>query len=92
MAAERGSESPNSWDVLTVHNWDGSQSIETSLSTALDRLDGGSDESILYDHIDAEAITDAFDPERGDRGASEIRFDYHGYEVRLTRNGTIAVR
>ena len=92
MAIESGSTAPDSWDVLTVHDWEGPQSIETSLSTALERLDGGADQSILYDYIDVEAVTDAFDPERSDRGASEIRFEYHGYEVRLSQDGTIAVR
>lgn len=78
------------WLVLANHDWTDSMALETSLYIALESLEGVSD-VYLYGSVDVEAVRDALAPEAG-HGASEIRFTYEGYEVRVEADGTIAVR
>lgn len=78
------------WTVVAVHDWQGTQSIETTLANALATLTDTRDD-VLYDHVDLEALSDVVGPNE-DRGASEVRFDYGPYEVRIEGDGTVAIR
>lgn len=80
------------WVVLASHDWDGSETIETTLYGAISDLDGGSEDVVLYDYVDTEAVAHALGPDRGGRGASEVRFEYEGYEIKITGDGTISAR
>jgi hypothetical protein len=82
----------NSWDVLATHNWNDTQSIETTVSNALLRLNCKTDGKPLYDYIDLEAATETLGSKGTKRGASEIRFDYENYEIRILQDGTVAAR
>lgn len=91
MSAESGQPRGGSWNVLTRHDWEGQEELDTSLTDALFSLDGVG-ESVLYEYIDAEALGDVFGDRPDGRGASEIRFPCEDYEVRITREGTIEAR
>jgi len=79
------------WRVLGHHDWEGVAGLEVTLAGALESLDGAED-PVLYDYIDVEAVADAFAPAADGRGVSEVRFDYEGHTVRISRDGTIAAR
>jgi len=79
------------WSTIGHHDWDGPDSIETTLLEALDEFGGESVDGVLYDHVDLEAAIDVLAP-TNDRGATEVRFRYGPHEVRIERDGTIAVR
>ncbi len=79
------------WQVLAHHDWESAAGLEVTLAAALESLDGA-ENPILYDYVDIEAVADAIDPAVDSRGASEIRFEYEGHTVRITRDGTIAAR
>lgn len=91
MSAERDAsrEIRGPWTDLGHHDWEGTDALETTLSDALHELDGH--ESILYEHVDTEALRDVIDPGR-ERGAAEVRFRYGHHEIRLTAEGSIAAR
>lgn len=91
MSTKTKTEDVNSWNELATHDWSGEQSIETTVSTALLCLTS-TDGNPLYDYIDLEAVADALGSEASGRGASEIRFDYEDYEIRIRQDGTIASR
>ena len=90
MSSETDAAVLRSWDVLATHDWRGNQAIETSLSNALDQL--ATTSAPLYDYIDLEAVRDTLGPEASQRGASEVRFEYENFEIRITDDGTIAAR
>lgn len=92
MASNSEPSDAGSWTALGTHDWEGTVALETSLGDALGRLAGTSTETPFYDHVDIEAVTEAFGPTRSDRGVSEIHFEYEGLEVRITQDGTIAAR
>jgi len=85
-----GNASIGAWSVVGRHDWDGTGTLETTLRDALDGFDAETDD-VLYRYVDVEALVDALSPD-ADRGASEVRFDYGRHEVRVSRDGTVAVR
>lgn len=91
MAADSMSGDSSGWRVLAAHDWDGSTALETSLCSAFEALEGVPDDVYLYGSVDVEALREALAP-GAERGASEVRFEYEGYEVRVDADGTIAVR
>lgn len=80
-----------SWSTLAHHDWNGPNSIESTLLAALDDFGDESVDGVLYDHVDLDAATDVLAPTT-DRGAAEVRFQYGTYEIRIERDGTIAAR
>lgn len=92
MSTESTAGTRGTWETLASHDWSETQAIEMTLSAALEHLDSGADETLLYDYIDLEAVVNAFDPETTQRGASEVRFRYEDYQIRITHDGTIAAR
>lgn len=80
------------WSVLTRQAWDGSEELETVLVEALHSLDGIDEDETLFEYVDTEALNDVLARTPSETGASEIRFDFQDYEVRLTHRGIIAVR
>jgi hypothetical protein len=93
MAVNPDGTSPSSggWKLLAAHDWSDAKALETSICAAVEELDGVTDEVFLYEYVDVEAVRDALKPESR-RGVSEVRFDYGRHEVRVTEDGTIAVR
>lgn len=89
--SDSGERGTDTWSVIRYHDWDSKKGIETTLIEVLDSLGGSTEETILYDYIDVEALVEVLAPESR-RGASEIRFEYEGYEIRVSRDGTVAVR
>ena len=79
----------DTWSVITVHDWDGTQAIETTLANALGDLPDAPD-GVLYDHVDLEALVGVLEPSEG-RGASRVEFEYGRFQVRIEDDGTIAV-
>lgn len=80
------------WTPLATHDWEGDDAIEGTLAGALSGIDDDSSNVVLYDHVDLEAITDALVPGSPERGASEVRFEYGHYEIKIEADGTIAAR
>jgi hypothetical protein len=93
MSSDYGgvSASAEMWSVLAYHDWSEDNAIETTLIEALDELTESSEVGILYDYVDTEAVVDLLNP-GSDRGATEVRFEYEGHEIRITQDGTVAVR
>lgn len=79
------------WSALAYHDWGETTSIESTLLEALDELPGTAEAGVLYDYVDTEAVVDLLEPS-SDRGATEVRFEYEGHEIRVTQDGTIAAR
>lgn len=77
------------WRRLGTHDWDSPVALETALRAALQGV--GVEDVFLYDDVDVEAVRDAISPGT-DRGVSEVRFGYGRHEVRVAKDGTIAVR
>ncbi len=92
MASNSEPSDAGSWTTLGTHDWDGSVTLETTLGDALGRLTGTSAETPFYDHVDLEAVAEAFGPAASDRGVTEVHFEYEGLEVRIFRDGTITAR
>ena len=84
-------DSQSGWRVLANHDWTDSTALETSLCRVFHALEDVSDEVYLYECVDVEAVREAFGP-GSERGVSEVRFEYEGYDVRVDDAGTIAVR
>ncbi len=80
----------DNWTVVAVHDWAGTQNIETTLVNALGDLEDAPD-GVLYDHVDLEALVRVIEPDDA-KGASEVRFEYGWYDVRIDADGTIAIR
>jgi len=80
----------DSWSVITRDTWEDEGELLVRLSDALGSLDETDDDVSLYDHVEIEAVTRALLPDAESRAVSEIRFDYQGYEIRVTRDGVIA--
>jgi hypothetical protein len=78
------------WSVIAYHDWDGPEALETTLRNALDSLEGNPG-GVLYDYVDPEAVVDVLTP-GASRGATEIRFEFEGHEIRVARDGAIAAR
>jgi hypothetical protein len=79
------------WSVVAHHDWDGHGTLETTLRDVVVRLDGDDGDSRLYEHVDVEALRDVMAPD-ADRGASAVSFEYHRHELRVSGDGTVAVR
>jgi hypothetical protein len=79
------------WSALGYHDWDENTTIESTLMEALGDLPGTAEAGVLYDYVDTEAVVDLLEPNSG-RGATEVRFEYEGHEIRVTQDGTIAAR
>ncbi len=92
MATKDDTRSTGSWEILVRHDGSESQELETTISNALLRLDSGTEGKPLYDYIDLEAAAETLGRGRGGWGASEIRFEYEDYEIRITDDGTVAAR
>lgn len=92
MSTESRTSAPGMWETLSTHDWSGDKAIETTVSDALLSLDCTGDGKALYDYIDLEAAIETLGPKDAQRGASEIRFDYEDYEIRILQDGTIAAR
>lgn len=85
------SASAEMWSVLAYHDWSEDDAIETTLIEALDGLTESSEVGTLYDYVDTEAVVDLLEP-GSDRGATEVRFEYEGHEIRIAQDGTVAAR
>jgi hypothetical protein len=83
--------SPDGWSVVGHHDWDATETLETTLRRTLDTIDDNPGEGELYQYIDVEALFDVLSPETT-RGASEVHFEYGRHDVRVSQDGTIAVR
>lgn len=75
-----------------MHNWNGDQSVETTVESALLDFTGSSEGKPLCEYIDLKAVTEALGSEASGRGASEVRFDYEKSEIRILQDGTITAR
>ncbi len=82
---------PGGWQLVARHDWTDTTALETSLCAALEEVDSVAGEAVLYEYVDVETVCDALNP-GSDRGVSEVRFDYGGHEIRVSEDGTIAVR
>ncbi|WP_340100084.1 HalOD1 output domain-containing protein [Salinibaculum salinum] len=92
MSTKSNRRASSSWEELARHDWSDNQAIETTLTGALQELDCSTDGKLLYDYIDLEAVTNTFGPEESRCGASEVRFDFEDYEIRIAQDGTIGAR
>lgn len=88
-AIDPGPGAAGSWAVLDDDGWETGDGLLIRLTDALAGL-GPDDGTVLYDHVAVDAVLDALEPDAPARGVSEVRFDYDGYEVKITRNGVIA--
>lgn len=79
------------WEIISSHDWESHAAIETALCDVLCALDTDTEATVLYDHVDVEAVVDAISP-GADRGVSEVRFECEEYEIRVDRTGTISAR
>lgn len=77
------------WSVVARHDWDGRETLETTLRDVVVGLDV--DDGPLYQYVDVEALRDVIAPD-ADRGASHVSFEYRHHELRLAADGTVAVR
>jgi hypothetical protein len=80
------------WETLATHDWGATEGIESTLVTALDTLTEGEFTETLYDYIDLDAVLRVLDPGDIEHGASEVRFEYNGHDVRITNEGRIQAR
>lgn len=72
---------------------------ETALSTAillaLDSIPGydiEDSETVVYDHIDLDALDELFSPTGGTPRSGEVTFDVEQYEVTATAAGEITIK
>lgn len=79
------------WSVVAHHDWDGRETLETTLRDVVVDLEGDDDDSRLYQYIDVDALRDVIAPDAG-RGASQVSFKYRQQEFRVSDDGTVAVR
>lgn len=77
---------------MTLAEWDRPGELILALDRAFRRLDGVDRETVLYDHVDPEAVTAAFELPAASRGATELRFECDSHEIRITGDGTVAAR
>ena len=80
------------WETVATHDWGATEGIESTLVTALDTLAEDEFTGTLYDYIDLEAVLRVLDPGDFEHGASEVRFEYDGHEIRITNEGHIEAR
>jgi len=80
------------WTVLARHDWGGEAGFTTTLVRALGELDDIDGSDVLYGYVDCEAVRAVLAGGRESTGATEVRFDYEGYEIRVLADGTIAAR
>ena len=92
MKVDHGEQRTAAWLTLGHHDWEDVGGLEVSLADALGRLDGGAETLVLHDYVDIEAVGEAFGRPSSSRGVLEVRFEYEEYLVRISRDGTIAVR
>jgi hypothetical protein len=79
------------WSVVAHHDWDGREALETTLRGVVVGLEIDDDATRLYQHVDVEALRDVIAPD-ADRGASQVSFEYRQQEIRVSDDGTVAVR
>lgn len=84
-----GTGSAGSWAVLDRGAWKTDDELLVRLVDVVGDLDTDED-TVLQDHVAVEAVLDALEPESPSRGASEIRFEYGRYEIKITQAGVIA--
>lgn len=73
----------------TLAEWDRPAELILALDSALQRLDGIDRDAVLYDYVDPDAVTAAFDSPASSRGATELRFECERHEIRITSDGTV---
>jgi hypothetical protein len=79
------------WSVVAHHDWDGPETLETTLRDVVVRLEADDDDSRLYQYVDVDALRDVIAP-GADRGASQVSFNYRQQELRVSDDGTVAVK
>ena len=80
----------DSRSILARNGWDDEDELLVRLTEALSGLDGTDDDVSLYDHVEIEAVTRALLPGSESRAVSEVKFEYQGYEISVSRDGVIA--
>ena len=75
------------WTVLSEHDWEGTGELVTTIVDALGALENSDGEDVLHDYVDVEAVEVVLKS-----GATEIRFEYEDYEIRLSADGIISAR
>lgn len=69
--------------------------ISTSILMALDSIPGydiEDSETVVFDHIDLDALDELFSPLDGRPRSGQITFDIDKYEVTATASGAITIR
>jgi len=79
----------------TRHDVTVDHSLGTSVLMALDELpelDLENTDTVLFDHIDLDALDDLFRPVTGNKRNGRVTFTIEDYEVTATANGRITIR
>lgn len=79
----------------TYHDPDGDTSLSTGVLMALDevpRYDVENSETVVFDHIDLDALDDLFGPVNDTDQAGSVTFTVDDYEVTATADGEITIR
>lgn len=93
MRAATGNYSPNSdsWSILAHHDWGGAKELPRTLTETLQSLDH-IEEVRLHEAVDIALLTETISPTEPNHGIKRFTFDYAGYEICVSRDGTIAAR
>lgn len=78
----------------SYHDPDSDVSLSTDILLALDELpqfDVENSDTVMFDHIDLDALDDLFSP-TNDARAGEVTFTVEDYEVTATATGEITIR
>lgn len=78
----------------TEHDFDDDVELSTRILLALDSVPGYDVEdgdTVLFDHVDLDALDELFRAVDGARREGHVRFTVDGYEVTVTAKGEITV-
>lgn len=78
----------------TQYDPDGESSLTTSVLLALDAVpdyDAQDSETVVFDHVDPDALNDLFSPIADGNRNGEVRFTVDQYEVTATAAGDITI-
>jgi len=77
------------------HDVTGDHSLGTSVLMALDELpdmDLEDSDTVLFEHVDLDALDDLFRPVAGNKRNGRVTFSIDEYEVTATATGRITIR
>ena len=79
----------------SYHDVDGDTSLSTAILLALDSVstyDVEHGDTVVFDHIDLDALDDLFAPVDGTDRSGSVTFTVEEYEVTATADGEITIR